>query len=566
MKVLLIGGSGTFGQRIAQLLAESGGFEIVIAGRDRARAVAIAGALTPPASAVTFDRDGDVQAQIAELGPDIVIDAAGPFQDTGTDPYRVARACIAACTHYLDIADAREFVGGIDRLSDAAKAAGISVISGASSVPALSTAYIAELAHGMSEITGIEIALSASNRATAGPNVNAAILSYVGREIRYRRAGQWVTGHGWGEMVARDFVVAGHAPIRRRLVALCDVPDLDLLPRLYPAARNVIFRAGAELPFQNRAIAMLGWLVRRTWLKNLQGWAPLLTRWQHRLKFLGSDRSGMRIDLRGRDSAGQGVVRRWTLVAEDGHGPWVPSFAAVLLARKLAKGDLLPGAMSAANLLAPADFKTLFERFHLFEATTREAAPPSLYARVMGSDFDRLPIPIRALHNFLAPDRAAGRGSVIRGKSIAARLAAKLGGFPAATADTPVTVDFDVTPSGETWRRDFGGQTFRSHLSTRLRQGRPILTERFGPLAFDFRLTVDAAGLVMHLSGWRCLGLPLPPLLMPRVEARETAAEGRFWFNVRICLPWGPLIIHYQGWLAPLPSTPLPSTLGPAAP
>ncbi|MBL8708595.1 MAG: saccharopine dehydrogenase NADP-binding domain-containing protein, partial [Rhodospirillaceae bacterium] len=469
MKVLLIGGSGTFGRRIAQLLAETGGFDILIAGRDLARADAAAGALRPPARAVSFDRNGDVEARIAALKPDLVIDAAGPFQDAAGDPYRVARACIAARSHYLDIADARDFVGGIETLSAAAGAAGVSVISGASSVPALSSAYVAELARGMSEIAAIDIALSASNRATAGANVNAVILSYVGRTVCYRRAGGWVSGHGWGEMVARDFVVTGRAPIRRRLVALCDVPDLDLLPRLHPGARNVIFRAGAELALQNRALATLGWLVRHGWLHNLQRWAPFLTRWQHRLGFLGSDRSGMRVDILGRDDTGKGVVRRWTLLAEDGHGPWVPSFAAVLLARKLARGDLIPGAMSAANLLTPTDFRTLFERFHLFEEATREAAPLTLYARTMGPDFDRLPSAVRALHNFLAPDRAAGRASVTRGNSLLARLAAKLGGFPAAVADTPVAVDFDVTPAGETWTRDFGGEVFRSHLSLRQR-------------------------------------------------------------------------------------------------
>lgn len=561
MKVLLIGGSGTFGRRIAQLLAESGGFDILIAGRDLARADAAAGALTPPARAVSFDRDGDVEAQIAALKPNLVIDAAGPFQEAAGDPYRVARACIAARAHYLDIADARDFVGGIETLSAAAGTAGVSVITGASSVPALSSAYVAELARGMSEIAAIDIALSASNRATAGANVNAAILSYVGREVRYRRAGGWVSGHGWGLMVARDFVVTGRAPIRRRLVALCDVPDLDLLPRLYPRARNVIFRAGAELAFQNHALATLGWLVRRSWLRNLQGCAPFLTRCQHRLKFLGSDRSGMRIDVIGRDESGEGVVRRWTLVAEDGHGPWVPSFATVLLARKLAGGALIPGAMSAANLLTPADFRTLYKRFHLFEETTREAAPLSLYARAMGPAFDRLPAAVRALHNFLAPGRVAGRGSVTRGNSLVARLAATLGGFPTAVADTPVAVDFDVTPAGETWIRDFGGEVFRSHLSLRRRGNHAILTERFGPLVFDMHLSGDADGLEMHLSGWRCLGLPLPRRLLPRVVARETAVDGRFRFDIRICLPWGPLIIHYQGWLAPLRLTP-----GPAAP
>lgn len=556
MKILIIGGSGTFGQRIAQLLAESGDFEIIIAGRDGARAKAVAAALTPAANSAVFDRDGDVGAQIAALNPALVIDAAGPFQPSGGDPYRVAMACIARRAHYLDIADGRDFVCDIDALNVAAQAAGVSVIAGASSVPALTSAYVAELADGLTAIASIEIALSASNRATVGPHVNAAILSYVGRDIRYRRAGHWAVDGGWSNMVARDFAVTGRAPIRHRLVALCDVPDLTLLPRRYPGARNVIFRAGAELGFQNRSLAILGWLVRRRWLGSLVRWVPLLTRWQRRLNFIGSDRSAMRIDLCGRDERGEAVSRRWTLLAENGHGPWVPSLAAVLLARKLAKGELAAGAMSAEGLLTTADFKTLFDRFHLFEETTSEPAPPSLYARVMGPAFDRLPQPVRGLHNFLAADRASGRGSVTRGTSLIARLAAKLGGFPAASADTPVSVAFEITSQGEIWTRDFGGETFHSHLSSHKSGGRTALTERFGPLSFDFDLSCDENGLEMHLSGLRCLGLPLPRVFFPQVMASERAEGDRFLFDVRIGLPWGPLIIHYRGWLAPNPATP----------
>jgi hypothetical protein len=556
MKILLIGGSGTFGQRIARLLCDGGDVEIIIAGRDGAKAAAAARSLTPPAAATVFDRDGDVAAQIAALNPALVIDAAGPFQESGRDRYRVARACIAQRAHYLDIADARDFVTGIEALANEAKTAGITVISGASSVPALTSAYVAELAQGLDEIASIDIALSASNRATAGPSVNAAILSYVGQPVRFRRAGQSALGHGWGEMVARDFAVAGRTPIRHRLVALCDVPDLDLLPRLYPAARNVIFRAGAELGFQNRALSLLGWLVRRNWLSNLAGWAPLLTRWQQRLKFLGSDRSAMCIDVTGRDNRGKPVIRRWTLIAEDGHGPWVPSLAAVLLARKLARGEIAAGATSAAGLLAPADFKPLFQRFQLFDERMDAPAPLSLYAQVLGRDFDRLPPPVQHLHNFLASDRASGRGSVTRGTSLIARLAAKMGGFPAATADTQVQVRFKVTPKGEIWTRDFGGETFHSHLSSYKSGGRTVLTERFGSLSFDFDLKSDDNGLEMRLSGWRCLGFPLPKVLLPRVAASERAENDRFLFDVRIALPWGPLIIHYRGWLAPDPAAP----------
>src|SRR3712207_8318986 len=50
-----------------------------------------------------------------------VIDAAGPFQHGG---YAVAEACIGAGVSYLDLADGRRFVVGIDALDARARNVG----------------------------------------------------------------------------------------------------------------------------------------------------------------------------------------------------------------------------------------------------------------------------------------------------------------------------------------------------------------------------------------------------------------------------------------------------------
>ena len=95
--VLIIGGYGAFGARLVELLKDEPRLTLIIAGRTLARAKALclmdAAAELVPAE---FDRDGDVGAQISRLDPDIVVDASGPFQGYGNDPYRVAPAAIAA--------------------------------------------------------------------------------------------------------------------------------------------------------------------------------------------------------------------------------------------------------------------------------------------------------------------------------------------------------------------------------------------------------------------------------------------------------------------------------------
>src|SRR5881628_23475 len=77
--------------------------------------------------------------RLPALEADLVIDAAGPFQGSS---YAVPEACIAARIPYLDLADGRDFVCGIGALDQAARAAGVAIVAGASSVCALSGAVV----------------------------------------------------------------------------------------------------------------------------------------------------------------------------------------------------------------------------------------------------------------------------------------------------------------------------------------------------------------------------------------------------------------------------------------
>ena len=60
-----------------------------------------------------FDRDGDVERQLAAIAPDTVVDVTGPFQTYGDDPYRVVKAALALGVNYLDLSDGADFVKGI---------------------------------------------------------------------------------------------------------------------------------------------------------------------------------------------------------------------------------------------------------------------------------------------------------------------------------------------------------------------------------------------------------------------------------------------------------------------
>jgi len=511
-----------------------------VAGRSRARAEAFcAGAdrLVP----LAVERSRLAEA-LERHRPFAVVDAAGPFQGSG---YEVARAAIEAGCHYLDIADGTDFVAGIGGLDSEARAAGVSIIAGASSLPALSGAAAARLAEGLDRVNAVEMFLSASSRGTAGRSVTAAILSYLGRPLRLRSGGRWSRAWGWQGLRRVDFAVAGAPPLRGRLAALADVPDLVLLPDRLPGRPAVSFFAGTDAPWHNLGLWLLSWPVRWRWLSRPERLAGPLAALQRWTRGPGSLRSAFEVRLFG-TAGGRRLERRWTLIAERGDGPEIPSLAVPLLLARLAAGALPAGARDAGGLLAPEDFEPGFAVLPVAHSVSERALPPPLYARVMGDRFAALPPSLRALHDVLRDGGAAGEAQVARGRNLPARRLASLLGFPP-EGTHPLHVGFAERDGRECWTRDFAGHIFTSELAER--GGR--LTERFGLVRFAFDLPSDSAGLSMIVRRWWLGPLPLPLFLAPRAEAREWEEDGRFHFDVAIALPLVGRLVHYRGWLKP---------------
>jgi hypothetical protein len=477
---------------------------------------------------------------LARHRPFAVVDAVGPFQ--GAD-YGIARAAIAAGCHYLDIADATLFVAGIAALDAEARSAGVSVISGASSLPALSGAVAERLAEGLGRITAVEIVLSASSRGTAGRSVTAAILSYLGRPVRLRRGGRWTSAYGWQELRRFDFAVAGTPPLRARLAAIADVPDLALLPSRLPGTPAVAFFAGTDTSWHNLGLWLLSWPVRWGWLRRPERFAGVLSSLQHWTRGSGPMRSAFQVRMFG--TAGRRrLERRWTLIADCGHGPEIPALAVPLLLSKLSAGAIPSGACDAGGLLSLDDFEPSFAGLATTHEPIERELPPPLYARLMGERFAALPPAVRDLHAVLRDCGASGEAQVMRGRNPLAALAGALFGFPPAGRHR-LHVSFAERDGQERWTRDFSGRRFSSALSQR----GECLVERFGAFRFAFNLPSDAKGLRMVMKGWWLGPLPLPLALAPRSEAREWEEDGRFRFDVSIGLPLLGTIVQYRGWL-----------------
>lgn len=538
--ILILGGYGGFGGRLSHILVARGHY-VLVAGRRLQEATRFCQTVKN-AAPVQADRNGDIGNLLAQHQPALVIDAAGPFQGNS---YALVEQCIAAAIPYLDLADSRDFVCNIGNLNEAATTANIPVISGASSVPALSGAAIRLLMSNGFQIEAIEMAISASNKAAAGPSVSKAILSYVGKAIRIRRGGQWQTGYGWQDMSAVRFTLTDGSNTGKRLVGLADVPDLDLVPSQFDTEPAVSFRAGTELAFQNRALWLASWAVRWGWIKSLEPMAKVLLSLQNITRSLGSDVSAMQVELFGYVND-RPCRKNWTLIARRGDGPQIPTFAAVLLTEKILTRQAKVGAYDASRLLSLSEFQPLFDDYAIAHETQTTAPAASLYEKVMGSEFTKLPASLQKLHRVGRDAGFHGEAQVTGGSNSLAKLAAKIFGFPPA-GNHDLHVHIKVDEAGETWTRRFSGKRFSSRLQ---KTGRH-LTESFGPFQFCFDLPITDNGLRMEMSGWKFWSMPLPLFLAPRSRASEWDEDGRFHFDVPIALPIVGLMVHYRGWLEP---------------
>lgn len=524
---------------------------VVIAARGRARAQALADALggPPRVSAARLDVASVSATALQALGAFAVVDAAGPYYPGA---HRLARAAIKAGAHYLDLADGRAFVAGFAAALDApAQAAGVVALAGCSSTPALSCAALDHLTAGWTQVDQVEVAILPGNRAPRGLAVMRSILSWAGQPVRVFLDGAWTTRPGWG--LTRRAAVPG---LGRRWSSLADTPDLDQVPARYGVRRAAVFRAGLELPLLHLGLLLATLPVRAARAAglrlSLEPLAPAL-RWLAGLVHgLGTDRGGMVVEASGLDGAGLPLRRRWTLLAEAGDGPVIPTLPALAALRALAGGGAIPpGARPCVSVLTLRDIAAEFAPYRIGTTEDMGRPPPPLFARALGPAYAALPPPVRAVH---APQpwlTLRGRASVEGAAGLLARLVAAPFGFPPAASDVPVRVCVEVSGDGEVWTRSFGGRSFRSRMAPAPGGG---LEERFGPFAFRLHVAADAAGLQMRAAAWRIGPVPLPRRMAPRAAAREWVdAEGRFRFDVRITLPGAGRLVQYAGWLAPEP-------------
>ncbi|MBD3668213.1 MAG: saccharopine dehydrogenase NADP-binding domain-containing protein [Kangiella sp.] len=352
-KIVVLGGYGNFGKRIVEELSQHVDIEIYVAGRNIQKAKHLIKQLSTNSKAellpLAIDiSSSDFKEQLQILSPFLIIHTSGPFQ--GQD-YDVPEVCIDIGAHYIDLADDRRFVCDIKHLDSKALDNHVLAVSGASSVPGLSSVIIDHYYPEFSQVDTIDISIAPGNKAERGEATTRGILSYTGHPFPVFRNSQWINAYGWMDSRRINF------NDDTRLLANVDVPDLELFPKRYSVTDTVRFQAGLELTLLHQAMVFMAWLTKKKLIKN---WAPLtkpIMQASNLLKSFGTDRGYMRIFIEGKDLRLKPKTIEWTLTADKGVGPYIPTLSAIIITKKLLNDELnIRGATPCLGLYTLDEF------------------------------------------------------------------------------------------------------------------------------------------------------------------------------------------------------------------
>jgi len=545
VKILIIGGYGTFGRRIAEQLSDQIGFEITIAGRSLEKAAALC-----------TDLNGE-QAQYLPLKldrnemnlgfrPDLIIDASGPFQTYKDQP--VIDYALDHKIHYADLSDDGAFVSSVKARNDAARQSGVILVSGLSTCSVLSAIGLRLVEDRIGPIEDVTIGIGPSPKADLGRNVVAAVANYAGQKsVTVLREGKTELAAGLTDVRRETICAPGQLPLKRLPFALADAPDAHSLPAEFESLNNIWTGAGTRPVFLHRGLIGLARLRYRVGKGSLAGFADLFHRGKRFFRW-GDHRGGMFV--LGKNETG---TASWHLIAEGDDGPYIPTLPAIALVRKMRAGTpLKPGAYSGEALIDLEDIGPELERFRITHGLQYDSSDLATYEKVMGDSYNQLHPSIQDLHRTGAGRHFKGHCDIERGRNPLAHIIAFFFGFPKSGSNIPVEIKITPDAKGELWERFFDGKRMASHHSMGMGRWSRHVTERFGPISVHMAILNENGNMRIHTRGWSLFGLPLPKFLRPGGDVYETDDDGRFKFYVDLRAPLIGRMCRYVGYFEPM--------------
>jgi Saccharopine dehydrogenase NADP binding domain len=368
-KVLILGATGNFGRKIARGLVAKN-IAIIISGRHKEPLLALKKQLSKVAvdaciDILCFDFKKRLSQELLRLRPPLVINASGPFQ---TADFTTAINCILLGINYIDLADSREYVNDFSILEEQAIKKNCVAITGASTLPCLSSAVLNHYKDEFKTINSLVYGITLGQKTERGLATFKSILSYVGKRFQDVR-GISKKVYGWQDLYRQEYPLLG-----KRWMANCEVPDLDLLPGFFPI-KSIRFSAGIESSVSHLGLWFLSWLIRFKFPIKLEKHAEALLNFSHYFDSFGTDTGGMHMLMSGTDHKGNRKNINWFLVAKGGDDLYIPAIPAILLAKKILQEEISEtGAIPCMHLISLESYLAELKKLdiHVFSEVSKK--------------------------------------------------------------------------------------------------------------------------------------------------------------------------------------------------
>lgn len=281
---------------------------------------------------------------------------------------KLATLCVDLKIHCLDTSDAPERLSLVDDLQTKAKENAISVITGVSQVPGLSSVVIDNYAPAFGTLREVYCGISVSQLSKNQFTDPVSLAEGLGEPFQRLEGGVWKTVYGWQNQ--HRFYYGDN--IGYRWHGNRNVPDLKLIPMRYPTIKSMVFHTGVDNPYIQWTLWHASWLRRIKMVPSL-GWLSRILGWlERKLRRKKPHRHGMMIHLLGANKDYQPLEIKWHLVAEEEAQDELSAIICQCVLENLRHGKIPPGVQSCIGLFTLSQFDERLNTriYHTVEETT----------------------------------------------------------------------------------------------------------------------------------------------------------------------------------------------------
>ncbi len=345
MRIVVLGGYGDMGQGVLQDLVTHSDAEVVIADYRVEGAKAYAARLGGNVAATFVDaNDPDSLAAVLQ-GADAAVGAIGPFYRYAP---KMTTAAVKAAVSYVDICDDYGPIKEVLNLDGAAKAAGITLITGLGWTPGITNLMCRAGASHLDTVDEIKVAWAGGAQDSQGLAVVMHVFYAVTGRVPTYKDGRWAeVPAGSGKEVVDFGGALGRVPVYH-----CGHPEPMTVPR-YISVPNVSLKGALTPDWNNKLADLFVKLGLTSTPKRIENLSKIIHKVEHILGAGGVPYSGARVDVIGHKD-GQMRVHTYRTIDKMKRLTGIPAAIGALM---LAQGEIkVKGVYAPEGCLEPEQF------------------------------------------------------------------------------------------------------------------------------------------------------------------------------------------------------------------